>query len=29
MRIERENILPMLVTVALGFALAWALTRGF
>jgi hypothetical protein len=29
MRIERENIIPILVTVAMGFGLAWALTRPF
>jgi hypothetical protein len=27
MLIERENILPVLVTIALGFAMAWALMR--
>jgi hypothetical protein len=27
MRIERQDIMPILVMVALGFAMAWALTR--
>jgi hypothetical protein len=27
MRIEREDIMPILVMVALGLAMAWALTR--
>jgi hypothetical protein len=29
MYIDRENILPTLVMVALGFAMAWAFTRPF
>jgi hypothetical protein len=27
MTIDRENIMPLLVTVALGLAMAWAFTR--
>lgn len=27
MSIDRENILPTLVTIALGFAMAWAFMR--
>jgi hypothetical protein len=27
MTIDRENIVPLLVTVALGLAMAWAFTR--
>jgi hypothetical protein len=27
MTIDRENIMPLLVTIALGMAMAWAFTR--
>jgi hypothetical protein len=27
MHIERENIMPIIVTVGLGFAMAWAFMR--